>query len=149
MQRLSALALTLAIVVFPCAHGAPPAGAEVNGIGGFFFRAENPEALAAWYLENLGVGGAPKSYDELPWMQRHGPTVFTPFDAESTYFGPREKRYMVNFRTEDLDALVAHLRANDVAVTVDEQVYPNGRFARLADPEGNPIQLWEPADPSS
>ena len=72
--------------------------------------------------------------------------MFSPFAADATYFGPLDKAFMLNFRTSDLDALVAHLRANDVEVTVEEETYPNGRFARLTDPEGNPIQLWEPIE---
>ncbi|MEM1380542.1 MAG: VOC family protein [Pseudomonadota bacterium] len=122
----------------------PPSGAAVNGIGGFFFRAEDPAALAEWYLSNLGIDLAPRSYDAKPWVQTEGPTIFDPFPMGSKMFS-EDKVFMVNFRTDDLDGLVAHLRANDVAVQVDGNTYPNGRFAQLDDPEGNPIQLWQPA----
>lgn len=114
------------------------------GIGGFFFRAEDPAALAAWYAEHLGVARTPTSYDEQPWTQEAGPTVFGPFSADTDYFGRPEQAWMINFRVPDLDAMVVQLRAAGIAVEVDPQTYPNGRFARLADPEGNPIQLWEP-----
>ena len=127
----------------------PPDGAQVTGFGGFFFRAENPKALASWYFEKLGIKRTPNTYEEPPWQQEAGPTVFGPFVADTAYFGDSEKPFMLNFRTKNLDRLVEHLRSLDVKVTVDEAVYPNGRFARLVDPEGNPIQLWEPKKPAS
>ena len=124
--------------------------AGVNGIGGFFFKADDPGALARWYHEHLGVGNVPESYDEPVWMQDAGPTVFAPFGEEhwqSPYLGPTG--WGINFRVDDLDALVEQLRADDVNVEVDPEVYPNGRFAQLVDPEGNAVQLWEPAEPGS
>lgn len=117
---------------------------KVLGIGGFFFRAENQSALAQWYEAHLGIALVPSDYDTQPWQQEAGPTVFSPFSQETEYFGDASKMWMVNFRVSDLDAMVAQLRAADIAVDVDPEVYPNGRFARLVDPEGNPIQLWEP-----
>ena len=126
---------------------AEPAMERVAGIGGFFFRSEAPAALAAWYLENLGIDLTPQSYDVEPWQQEAGPTVFAPFGQNSEYFGRPEQMWMINFRVNDLDAMAAQLRANGVEIEVEAEAYPNGRFARLADPEGNPIQLWEPATP--
>ncbi|MEE4299080.1 MAG: VOC family protein [Pseudomonadales bacterium] len=117
---------------------------QVSGIGGFFFRAEDPAALSAWYAEHLGVTRTPTSHDEAPWAQQAGPTVFAPFSADTEYFGRPEQQWMLNFRVRDLDAMVSRLRAAGVGVEVDPETYPNGRFARLQDPEGNPIQLWEP-----
>ncbi|MEM7740908.1 MAG: VOC family protein [Pseudomonadota bacterium] len=122
----------------------PPEAARVVGFGGFFFRALDPQALASWYVQNLGVSLSPTSYNEKPWMQGAGPTVFEPCSADTTFFDT-DKQFMLNFRTKDLGALVAHLRANGVEVVVDETAYPNGHFAQLSDPEGNPIQLWQPA----
>ncbi len=118
---------------------------KVLGIGGFFFRAEKPTELAQWYANHLGVDTAPQDYDTLPWQQQAGSTVFTGFPKDTDYFGKPEKQWMINFRVRNLDAMVAQLRANAIEVTVDEETYPNGRFASLTDPEGNPIQLWEPA----
>jgi predicted enzyme related to lactoylglutathione lyase len=118
---------------------------QVQGIGGFFFRAREPKALAAWYAAHLGVTLTPQSYDQTPWTQEAGPTVFEPFPADTDFFGRAEQAWMLNFRVRDLDAMTAQLRAADVTVTVDPETYPNGRFAQLADPEGNPIQLWQPA----
>lgn len=117
---------------------------KVSGIGGLFFRARDPKLLAAWYDEHLGVSRIPGSGDEEPWTQEAGPTAFAPFEHETTYFPP-ENRFMLNFRVRDLDAMVAQLRASGIEVVVDEQAYPQGRFARAYDPEGNPIELWQPA----
>jgi glyoxylase I family protein len=117
---------------------------KVNGIGGLFFKSRDPDALARWYLEHLGIDRAPTSYDEVPWIQDSGPTAFAPFSEQSEQFGNETSRWMVNFRVEDLDAMVAQLRAAGVEVLIDPEEYPNGRFARLRDPEGNPIELWQP-----
>lgn len=116
----------------------------VAGIGGLFFRAENPSALGRWYEEHLGVSPVPTDYDQKPWIQESGPTVFAAFDKETEYFGNAEKVWMINFRVKSLDRMVAQLRASGIEVKVDPEAYPNGRFARLHDPEGNPIELWEP-----
>jgi predicted enzyme related to lactoylglutathione lyase len=117
---------------------------KVLGIGGLFFRARDPAALALWYERHLGVAFTPSSYDQQPWRQEAGPTVFAPFPDTTGYFGARDRVWMVNFRVRDLAAMVAQLRASGIAVEVDPKLYPNGRFARLHDPEGNPIELWEP-----
>jgi glyoxylase I family protein len=122
---------------------------KVTGIGGLFFRARDPKALGLWYQERLGVQFTPSSYDELPWWQEAGPTAFAPFPESTEYFGEAKQAWMVNFRVMDLDAMTAQLRAAGIAVEIDQQHYPNGRFARLHDPEGNPIELWEPARPAA
>jgi predicted enzyme related to lactoylglutathione lyase len=119
---------------------------KVTGIGGLFFRARDPKALALWYKQYLGVTLTPSDNNELPWMQEAGPTVFAPFPEASNYFGNRDKKWMVNFRVRDLDAMAAQLQAAGIAVQIDSIIYPNGRFARLNDPEGNPIELWQPAE---
>ena len=117
---------------------------RVAGIGGLFFRARDSERLLRWYEEYLGVTGPPGNYVDQPWSQEAGPTVFAPFKQDTEYFGRPEQQWMVNFRVHDLDAFVAQLRSEDVHVEVDPEEHPNGRFARLHDPEGNPIELWEP-----
>jgi catechol 2,3-dioxygenase-like lactoylglutathione lyase family enzyme len=117
---------------------------SVLGIGGLFFRARDPGPLSAWYQNHLGVARAPADYDATPWQQRSGPTVFSPFAFDTAYFGDRKNVWMVNFRVRNLDAMVAQLRAAGIAVEIDLAHYPNGRFARLYDPEGNPIELWQP-----
>ena len=117
---------------------------RVDGIGGFFFKARDPKVLAQWYSDHLGVASTPTDYGQEPWIQTAGPTAFQPFNANTKYFGRAEQAFMLNFRVRNLDAIVAQLRRADIKVDVDSQTYPNGRFARLEDPEGNPIQLWEP-----
>jgi catechol 2,3-dioxygenase-like lactoylglutathione lyase family enzyme len=119
---------------------------KVKAIGGLFFRARDPVALAEWYRDRLGVAVVPSDYDTPPWQQEAGPTAFAPFPEDTTYFGDAGKVWMINFRVGDLDAMAAQLRAAGINIEIDTQVYPNGRFARLCDPEGNPIELWEPAD---
>ena len=119
---------------------------KVTGIGGMFFRANDPKTLKKWYEEHLGVTATPTDYDQPPWLQQGGPTVFEPFPVDTTYFGRANQAWMINFRVRNLDAMVAQLRASGLAVVVDPKTYPNGRFARLHDPEGNPVELWEPQD---
>ena len=118
---------------------------KVKGIGGVFFRARDPQALAAWYRDNLGIDPVPTSYDEQPWRQESGPTVFAPFEEETDYFGAREKQFMVNFRVDDLEAMIAQLEAVGIEVRRWADPMPNGTFAHLNDPEGNQIELWQPA----
>lgn len=118
---------------------------KVTGFGGVFFRARDPAALGAWYARVLGVDPVPNDYDTPPWQQQAGPTVFAPFPEGTDYFGDADRVFMLNFRVKDLDAMIAQIRAEGVEVTPLEEPLPNGRFARLADPEGNPIELWEPA----
>jgi predicted enzyme related to lactoylglutathione lyase len=119
---------------------------KVAGIGGVFFRSTDPSVLKRWYQENLGVTLTPTAYDQEPWSQQAGPTVFEPFPADTSYFGRDTQPFMINFRVRNLDAMVAQLRGAGIDVTVDPETYPNGRFARTHDPEGNPIELWEPED---
>lgn len=116
---------------------------KVLGIGGFFFRSENTEALAKWYADNLGIDIVPDDYDKPCWRQAAGSTVFAPFAQDTKYFGRDTQQWMINFRVADLDAMVAQLEAAGSKVEVDPETYPNGRFATVHDPEGNPIQLWQ------
>jgi glyoxylase I family protein len=118
---------------------------KVTGIGGLFFRARDPKALAEWYSKYLGVDVVPSSYDQLPWQQQAGPTAFAPFPEDTDYFGSYEKQWMINFRVANLDEIVAQLKSAGIPAEVDPQIYPNGRFARIHDLEGNAVELWEPA----
>ncbi len=117
---------------------------RVNGIGGFFFRARDPEGLGKWYQETLGIDPVPTGAGQQPWTQEAGTTAFSPFEQDSEYFGDASKNWMINFRVSDLEGMVTQLRAAGVAVTFDPEKTAYGRFARLHDPEGNPIELWEP-----
>ena len=113
----------------------------MTGIGGFFFRAQDPKALTQWYRDHLGV--APQGYN--PWVQAAGPTMITPFSSDTDYW-PAAKAWMINFRVENLDRLIGDLKAAGIAVQTDPawDSPEAGRFARIHDPEGNPIELWEP-----
>lgn len=122
----------------------------VLGMGGLFFRADDPASLKAWYKQHLGVGAGCDSTgagEANPWVwQVHGgPMVFEPFQRDSDYFAA-DKTFMINLRVSDLDALLEGLRAAGVAIiTKPEWDDPaTGRFARIHDPEGNAIELWEP-----
>ncbi|MEJ3653990.1 VOC family protein [Pseudonocardia sp. TRM90224] len=118
---------------------------RVTGIGGVFFRAAAPAHLSSWYATHLGVDPVPESYDHASWQQQAGPTVFAAMSADSPHFGRPEQTWAINFRVDDLDAMVVQLSAAGIEVEVDPETYPNGTFANLHDPEGNPIQLWQPA----
>ena len=121
---------------------------KVLGIGGLFFRAKDPKALGLWYQQHLGISLTPSSEGGSVWEQEAGPTVFAPFPETTKYFGDAQRVWMVNFRVRDLDKMAAQLQAAGIEV----KIYPpdpTGRFARLHDPEGNPIELWQPAKPAA
>jgi predicted enzyme related to lactoylglutathione lyase len=132
------------VLAFASSASAQEKMERVDGIGGFFFKAQSPKTLAKWYSDHLGVTLTPTGNGQEPWQQAAGPTAFEPFPAGTRYFGRPEQAFMLNFRVRDLDAMVEQLRRAEIKVDVDAQDYPNGRFARLSDPEGNPIQLWQP-----
>ena len=122
----------------------------VLGIGGLFFRAKDPERLANWYRETLNIGAGCTAAedgeaDPMCWMALGGPIVFAPFPEESDYF-PEDKPFMLNLRVRDMEAMIGRLRAEGLEVlTRPEWDDPDvGRFARIHDPEGNPIELWQP-----
>lgn len=114
---------------------------KVDGIGGVFIRGRDTKALSAWYETHLGISSNPGE-----WQPDGGVTVFAPFAEDDTYF-PSENRWMLNFRVSDLDAMRAQLEAAGVEVLTDPawDMPDVGRFARVHDPEGNPIELWEPS----
>ena len=119
--------------------------ARVIGIGGIFFKARDPQGLSAWYAQHLGLkieefGGAMFEEDAA----RPGCTLWSPFKEDTKYFEPSTKPLMVNFRVDDLDALLAALRGAGVQVDsrVDESEF--GRFGWIMDPEGNRVELWQP-----
>lgn len=117
---------------------------KVLGIGGLFFRSDDPDALAQWYLENLGVSLVPRDETGAPWVSEEGVTVFSPFPADTDYFDAQH-RFMVNFRVRDLEAMLAQLAAAGHEASHHESMDGIGHFARVHDPEGNPIELWQPA----
>ena len=115
---------------------------NITGIGGFFFRSKDPKALQEWYINTLGV-----DVQEMVWQQQAGPTVFQPFKQDTDYFSA-DKQWMLNFRVTDLTVLIQELESKGIAVEQKEEwnsMPEYGKFARVNDPEGNPIELWEPA----
>ena len=121
----------------------------VVGMGGYFFRAKDPPSLKAWYRDHLGVGGGcgtdeDGQTNEYCWFHEGGPMVFEPFQEATDYF-PSDRTAMVNLRVRDLDGLLEKLRGAGVPIAKEEAMEGVGRFARIHDPEGNPIELWEPS----
>jgi glyoxylase I family protein len=115
--------------------------AKITGIGGLFFRAADPAGLMAWYARWFGM-----PCDGMPWQTEGGPTVFAPFKATTDYF-PVEKQFMLNLRVAGLSDLIADMQSAGNAVETRAEWDGDGtygRFARVHDPEGNPIELWEP-----
>jgi predicted enzyme related to lactoylglutathione lyase len=116
---------------------------RVQGIGGVFFRARDPDTLGRWYEQHLGI-------DISDWggkVFRAGAgdeTVWSPFKADTAYFGPSGQQLMVNYRVRDLDAMLEQLRAGGVEVDEQRHDDENGRFGWAVDPEGNRFELWEP-----
>ncbi len=121
---------------------------KVTGIGGVFFKTADPEATRSWYRDHLGVDAGPwgKTFHwrDVNSPDKVGSTVWSPFAADTDYFGAGPQPFMVNYRVEDLDGLLDTLRA--AGVTVDERIeeQPYGRFAWVVDPDGRRVELWEP-----
>ena len=115
---------------------------RVRGIGGYFLRAADPAALGAWYRDCLGLDADEHGL----WRPEAGPTVFATFESETDYFGSRTQQVMVNFRVGDLDAMLAQLRDKGADVAEETQEMEGvGRFGWVTDPEGNRVELWQPA----
>ncbi len=115
---------------------------SVLGIGGYFIRAGDPPALNAWYRDCLGLDAD----EHGMWSQGAGPTVFATFESTSDYLGSRAQQTMLNFRVRDLDAMLAQLRAKGADVAEETQEAEGiGRFGWVTDPEGNRVELWQPA----
>jgi predicted enzyme related to lactoylglutathione lyase len=121
---------------------------HVRGIGGIFFKARDPAALAAWYRDCLGVpveawGGA-----AFVWRQHDArgdaATAWSLFPADTTYFAPSTASFMINFRVDNLDRMLAQLRAKNAMVDARTDTSEFGKFGWVMDPEGNRVELWEP-----
>jgi predicted enzyme related to lactoylglutathione lyase len=126
--------------------------ARVTGIGGVFLRARDPKSLSAWYTKHLGIelsayGGANFLWtDEVPATT--GSTAWSVFPEDTKYFGPGNEKgpqqFMVNYRVDDLDALLTQLAADGVTIDPKRDSADYGHFAWITDPEGNRIELWQP-----
>jgi predicted enzyme related to lactoylglutathione lyase len=120
--------------------------ARVTGVGGVFIRARDPKALGDWYRRHLGVPFE-NGFAKFMWRDDadvSAQTIWAPFDRESDYFGSTEQHAMINFRVDELDALLVELTAAGVEIIPERSEDDNGRFAWITDPEGNRIELWEP-----
>ncbi len=125
---------------------------RVTGIGGIFFKSQNPDSLREWYREHLGIESDGGNGASFPWREadkpdQEGMTIWSAFPHDTRYFDPSSAPFMINYRVADLDWLLAQLRAEGVTIDpkIDESEY--GRFAWIMDPEGNRIELWEPPAP--
>ena len=149
MAVRSILALSLGVLLMANADevaAAEPAAGHVIGVGGVFFKAKDPKALAAWYRDVLGMpmeawGGAMLRYD----APKHPPVLtWSAFPSSTNYFAPSTSAFMINYAVDDMDALLARRNAKGVAILKRDDNDQNGRFAWILDPEGNKIELWEP-----
>ena len=125
---------------------------RVTGLGGVFFKADDPEALYRWYEEHLGIRRDESSGVMFPWREADDPaksgfTVWSIFKRDTKYFEPSQQPFMLNYRVENLTEVLAALRAEGVAVDDRIEECEYGRFAWLTDPEGNRIELYEPPAP--
>jgi predicted enzyme related to lactoylglutathione lyase len=121
--------------------------AQVKGIGGIFFKSKDPAKLKAWYQENLGIPntemGAAFEWDKIEGVEEKM-TIWSPFPQDTTYFNPTTASFMINYIVDDLDGLLAQLRAKGVQVDEKVEDHEYGRFGWAVDPEGNRFELWQP-----
>jgi predicted enzyme related to lactoylglutathione lyase len=118
--------------------------AKAVGVGGVFLKAQDPKALSAWYATHLGIPRAEEDSLTFDGPSSMGMTVFAHFPAATNYFGDGPQQSMVNFRVDDLDALLHQLAAAGVRIDPKRENYSYGRFAWIWDPEGNRVELWQP-----
>ncbi|HZH69850.1 MAG TPA: VOC family protein [Flavobacteriaceae bacterium] len=123
---------------------------RVTGIGGIFFKCKNPEAIKDWYKTHLGFDtdqwGTNFEWRQADHPEEKGFTQWSPFTDTTTYFEPSKKDFMINFRVENLEKLVALLKSEGVTVIDEIATFDYGKFVHILDPEGNKIELWEPKD---
>jgi catechol 2,3-dioxygenase-like lactoylglutathione lyase family enzyme len=122
---------------------------RVTGLGGIFFKVNDVPQMREWYQKHLGLDIAPQGYSVFPWRDDADPnlkcaSVWSLFPAETTYFAPGDAPYMINYRVENLDALLDALRAEGVWVDDKREDSTLGKFGWIRDPEGRRIELWEP-----
>lgn len=123
---------------------------RVTGIGGVFFKADDPAAMNDWYASHLGMVtneyGSMFEFREAALPHRTAYLQWSPFKSDTTYFEPSDQPFMINYRVDDLEAMVERLRADGVTVVDDIETFEYGKFVHIMDPEGNKIELWEPID---
>ena len=162
MKNSSTLALSIGAVMFAAGlslagwaeatvSGEAPKG-QVTGIGGIFIKAKEPAKLGAWYREHLGIVSGPGGKIFL-WRDHDAPdtegqTVWSLFPQTTDYFGRADQQVMINYRVDDLDALLARLKSEGVEQAGKTQTFDYGKFAWVIDGEGNRVELWQPIDPA-
>ncbi|UYZ57838.1 VOC family protein [Hymenobacter latericus] len=123
---------------------------KVTGIGGIFFKCQDPAQVREWYKTHLGLDtnpyGASFAWRDDADPAKQGSTQWSPFAETSSYFEPSAKEFMINYRVENLEALVAQLRTQGVIILDEIEASEYGKFVHILDPEGNKLELWEPAD---
>lgn len=121
---------------------------RVTGIGGILFKTKEPQKMKEWYNKHLGLNAGDYGAT-FEWRNsdddKKGQTVWNPFKEESKYFAPSEKQFMINYRVDNLEALLAELKKEGIEPVGEMQSYDFGKFAHIMDPDGNKIELWEPA----
>jgi predicted enzyme related to lactoylglutathione lyase len=122
---------------------------KVTGIGGIFFKCDDPKKMKEWYSKNLGLPvsdhGTVFKWRETEDTDKIGSTVWSPFVKDTAYFAPSKKDFMINYRVENLEELVDQLKNDGVTIIDKIETYSYGKFVHVLDPEGNSIELWEPA----
>ena len=123
---------------------------KVTGIGGVFFKSSDPEKTKEWYNKHLGIDtndyGATFEWRDADDTTKQGQTQWSPFKDTTKYFEPSEKEFMINYRVDNLEALVAELRKEGVTILDEMESYEYGKFIHIMDDEGNKIELWEPSE---
>lgn len=123
---------------------------KVTGIGGIFFKCKDPKAVNEWYKAHLGFDTTPYGttfeWADAEDVTKKGLTQWNPFPDNTNYFAPSEKDFMINYRVQNLEALVAELRQENVVIVDEIASFDYGKFVHILDIEGNKIQLWEPAE---
>lgn len=123
---------------------------KVTGIGGIFFKCKDPKKVMEWYQKHLGLTtnpyGATFEWYEGADSTKKGQTQWTPFPETTKYFEPSTKDFMINYRVENLEALVEELKKEGVTIVDKIETYDYGKFVHILDSEGNKVELWEPTD---
>jgi predicted enzyme related to lactoylglutathione lyase len=123
---------------------------KVTGLGGVFFKSNDPKAMNEWYAKNLGLTtseyGTTFDWLDAEDPSKKGSTSWCAFPENTKYFDPSAKPFMINYRVADLVALVDELKKDNVTIVDEIAEYDYGKFVHVLDPEGNIIELWEPKD---
>lgn len=123
---------------------------KVTGLGGVFFKCDNPQSMNEWYAKNLGLAtseyGTNFEWREADQPSKKGSTMWSTFPKDAPYFNPSAKPFMINYRVENIVALVDELKKENVTIVDEIAEYDYGKFVHVLDPEGNIIELWEPKE---